>query len=242
MNPKPDSGPADSPANAAAIGILMLETRFPRIPGDMGNAETWEFPVVLKVVRGASPEHVVLRGADGLLGAFVDAARELAAEGVQGIAVNCGFLSLFQKELAAAVDVPVVTSSLMQVGAVNSLLPEGRRAGILTISAATLTEEHLAKAGVPEGTPVAGTDGGKEFSRVILGDEAELDVEQARADNVEAARELTRRHPEVGAIVLECTNMGPYAPDIREATGLPVYSVISFVNWFRSSLFPRRYG
>src|SRR5947209_20313262 len=84
----------------APLGILMLEARFPRIPGDMGNATTWPFPVLYRVVRGASPEKVVLQGARGLLPDFVAAARELVAEGAEAITTNCGFLSLFQREIA----------------------------------------------------------------------------------------------------------------------------------------------
>lgn len=223
----------------AAVGILMLEARFPRIPGDMGNALTWPFPVHYRVVRDASPDCVVRGGAEGLLGRFVDAARDLVADGVDGITTNCGFLSLFQEELAAAVGVPVATSSLMQVGMVNRLLPPGRRAGILTISGSTLTARHLDKAHVPQGTPVGSTEGLREFTRAILGNELQLDVEAARQDNVDAARALQAAHPDLGAIVLECTNMIPYAADIRRATGLPVFSILSFVTWFQSSLQPR---
>ncbi|HPE24173.1 aspartate/glutamate racemase family protein [Albidovulum sp.] len=223
----------------AAVGILMLEARFPRIPGDMGNALTWPFPVHYRVVRDASPDRVVRGGAEGLLGRFVDAARDLVADGVDGITTNCGFLSLFQEELAAAVGVPVATSSLMQVGMVNRLLPPGRRAGILTISGSTLTARHLDKAHVPQGTPVGSTEGLREFTRAILGNELQLDVEAARQDNVDAARALQAAHPDLGAIVLECTNMIPYAADIRRATGLPVFSILSFVTWFQSSLQPR---
>ena len=83
----------------ASVGILMLEAQFPRIPGDMGNALSWEFPVQFRVVPGASPDRVVRREADGLLTAFVDAARDLVSSGVDGITTNCGFLSLFQAEL-----------------------------------------------------------------------------------------------------------------------------------------------
>lgn len=223
----------------AAVGILMLEARFPRIPGDMGNALTWPFPVHYRVVRDASPDRVVRGGAEGLLGRFVDAARDLVADGVDGITTNCGFLSLFQEELAAAVGVPVATSSLMQVGMVNRLLPPGRRAGILTISGSTLTARHLDKAHVPQGTPVGSTEGLREFTHAILGNELQLDVEAARQDNVDAARALQAAHPDLGAIVLECTNMIPYAADIRRATGLPVFSILSFVTWFQSSLQPR---
>lgn len=226
----------------ASVGILMLDARFPRIPGDMGNATTWDFPVHYKIVRGASPDLVVRQGAQGLLPAFIAAARELVVDGVDGITTNCGFLSLIQAELQAAVPVPVATSSLMQVGMVNALLPPGKRAGVLTISGTTLTPAHLSAAGVPDGTPIGTTEGGAEFTRAILGNEMELDVATARADNVAAAEAMVAAHPDLGALVLECTNMVPYAADIRAATGLPVFSIASFVDWFQSGLSPRRYA
>ncbi|MGB5067757.1 MAG: aspartate/glutamate racemase family protein [Albidovulum sp.] len=225
----------------ASVGILMLEAQFPRILGDMGNALTWPFPVHYRVVRGASPDRVVRQGAPGLLADFIATAQGLVADGADGITTNCGFLSLFQAELAAAVGVPVAASSLMQVAMVNRILPPGKRAGILTISASSLTAAHLEKAGVPDGTPVGTTEGGAEFTRVILGDELSLDIEAARADNVEAAMRLKEMNPDLGAIVLECTNMIPYAADIRAAVGIPVFSMESFVSWFQSGLCPRRF-
>ena len=225
----------------ASVGILMLDAQFPRIPGDMGNATSWPFPVLYRVVRDASPDHVVRRGATGLLDAFVQAARDLIRDGADGITTNCGFLALYQDALSAALDVPVATSSLMQVPMVNATLPQGKHAGILTISASTLTADHLKKAGVPDGTPIGTTEGGREFTRVILDNETELDVDLARQDNVDAARALVARHPDLGALVLECTNMTPYAADIRAATGLPVFTMDSFVSWFQSGLSPRRF-
>jgi Asp/Glu/hydantoin racemase len=225
----------------ASVGILMLDARFPRIPGDMGNATTWPFPVLYRVVRNATPDLVVRKGATGTLDAFIETARDLVRDGADGITTNCGFLSLFQKELSDALQVPVATSSLMQVDLVNRLLPQGKKAGILTISASTLTPRHLAAAGVPDSTPVGTTEGGREFTRAILGNELELDVELARRDNVEAALALCASHPDIGALVLECTNMVPYAADIRAATGVPVFSIETFISWFQSSLVPRRY-
>ena len=225
----------------ASIGILMLDARFPRIAGDMGNALSWPFPVHYKIVRDASPDRVVRQQGAGLLNSFIDAARELAADGVDGITTNCGFLSLFQDEIAAAVPVPVVTSSLMQVSLVNQILPAGKRAGILSISGSSLTQDHLDKANVPSGTPVGTTEGGKEFSRAILNNELTLNVELARDDNVSAALALQEANPDLGAIVLECTNMCPYAADIEQATGLPTYSILSLITWFQSGLNPRQF-
>ncbi|TQV83844.1 aspartate/glutamate racemase family protein [Denitrobaculum tricleocarpae] len=223
----------------ASVGILMLETRFPRIQGDMCNALTWPFPVHYKVVSGASPDRVVRNRAEGLLDTFLTDAKALVAQGADGITTNCGFLSLFQDQLAEACGVPVATSSLMQVEAVNRLLPPGKRCGILTISRKSLSEEHLQAARVPLDTPVGGTDGLREFSRVILDDEEELDIEASRLDLIDAARDLKEANPDVGAIVLECTNMVPFAADVRAATGLPVYSIYSYILWFQSALAPR---
>jgi Asp/Glu/hydantoin racemase len=225
----------------AAVGILMLEARFPRIPGDVGNATTWPFPVLYKVVPGASPERVVRQRAEGLFDAFAAGARELVAQGADGIATNCGFLSLFQDELAAACGVPVATSALMQAPLIDRMLPPGKRVGILTVSAASLSPDHLKAAGVALDTPVVGTEGGHEFSRALLGNELQLDVAQAETDILAAGDELVGRHPEVGAVLLECTNMCPYAAALRERLGLPVFDMVSFVTWFHGGLVPRRW-
>ena len=227
----------------APLGILMLEARFPRIPGDMGNGTTWPFPVLFRVVRGADPERVVLQGARGLLPDFIAAARDLVDLGAEAITTNCGFLSLFQRELADAVNVPVATSSLMQVPWVQATLPPGKRVGVITVSRGSLTEAHLDAAGVPRDVPVVGTEGGREFFRVLIkAEKTDMDVALAEADIVAAGRDLVARHPEVGAIVLECTNMPPYAAALREAVGLPVYDIYSMITWFHAGLRPRRFG
>jgi len=226
----------------AQLGILMLDAAFPRIPGDMGNAETWPFPVLYRVVRGASPDLVVRNRAEGLLEAFLTAAEDLVAQGADGITTNCGFLSLFQQDMAARCGVPVATSSLMQAPLIQTLLPPGRRVGILTVSAKNLTEEHLVKAGVAANTPVAGTEAGQEFSRVLLDNETEMDVAKAEADILAAGESLVRRHPEVGAVLLECTNMAPYARALSDRLARPVFDIFSFMNWFHAGLKPRDFG
>ena len=227
----------------APLGILMLEARFARIPGDMGHAGTWPFPVLYRVVKGASPERVVLHGAAGLLPSFLDAAAELVSVGAEAITTNCGFLSLFQRELAAHVQVPVATSALMQVPWVQAVLPPGKRVGVITVSGASLTPLHLEAAGVALDTPVVGTEDGVEFFRVlILGEKQDLDVRLAARDILAAGRTLMRRHPEVGAIVLECTNMPPYAHALREVLGVPVYDVYSLITWLHAGIRPRDFG
>jgi Asp/Glu/hydantoin racemase len=227
---------------SARLGILMLETRFPRIAGDMGNAETWPFPVLYKVVRGAAPKRVVMERAAGLLDVFLEGAAELVALGADGITTNCGFLSLFQREIAAHVTVPVATSSLMQIPMVQALLPPGKRVGVLTVSGNTLSRDHLITAGALEDTPFVGTENGTEFFRVLIGDEERLDVTAAARDILEAGAALIARYPEVGAIVLECTNMPPYAALLSERLDLPVFDIYSLITWFHAGLTPRAFG
>jgi len=223
----------------ANVGILMLETQFPRIVGDMG---TWSFPVQYRVVRGATPDLVVRNDPTELSDVFIAAAKELVASGADGITTNCGFLALIQHQLSEAIGVPVAASSLMQVPWLQAMLPPSQRVGILTISKDTLTPAHLKAANIDIDTPIGGTDPNREFSSGILNDRATLDFDQCREDNLTAAKALMNEHKNIGAIVLECTNMIPYAADIRKLTGVPVYSIYSFVTWFQSGLMPRRFS
>jgi hypothetical protein len=220
------------------VGILMLDTRFPRIPGDMGNALTFPFPVRYQRVAGADPDLVVRRGAEGLLPAFIAGARQLEGEGVGAITTNCGFLIKYQRELAASVSVPVFTSSLLLVPLVHRMLPAGKRVGIMTVSGATLGPEHLEGAGIGRDVAiaVAGLETEKEFTRVLLGNELVLDVDLAREEHVRVARRLVAEHPDLGAIVLECTNMPPYTADIQRETGLPVFDIVTLVTMAHHAL------
>ncbi len=221
-----------------SIGILVLDTRFPRVPGDIGNAGTFDFPVLYHPVRGASSNRVV-RGTDrDLVPLFVEGARALEGLGVRAITTSCGFLARFQTELSQAVAVPVFTSSLMLVPLVHRMLSPGRAVGIMTVDASSLGTAHLAGAGI---TPdmrvvVTGLETEKEFTRVLLDDALTLDVEAARQEHVAVARRLVGEHPEIGAIVLECTNMPPYAADVQAATGLPVFDITSLIRMVHSAV------
>ncbi len=212
------------------IGILMLETQFPRIPGDIGNATTWDFPVLYKVVKKATPDVVVRKGATGQLEPFIRGARELEKEGVRAITTNCGFLALFQQEMASAVNIPVFTSSLMQVPLAYRMIKPSQKVGIVTIHARSLTQKHLSCVGADKIPHVIyGTEGEEEFSRVILDDEMELDVNKSREELVRVTKRMVSDHPEVGAIVLECTNMPPYGPAMREEIDLPIFDIYTLV-------------
>lgn len=215
------------PATASVpfLGILMLDTQFPRPPGDIGNLQTWAalgIPVQMHKVQGASPAKIVREADPRFVQPFVDAARAMQAQGAALITTSCGFLAAYQDLLASSVDVPVVSSSLLQC----AQLP---RPGVVTIAAASLTPRILAAAGVPEGTPVQGVAPEGEFARRILGNELEMDIAQAERDVVAAAVALCQAHPQLESIVLECTNMPVYRDAVARATGLPVHDVVSLL-------------
>ena len=219
------------------IGILMLNSQFPRVPGEMGNASTWDFPVLYKVVQGASPQRVVAENDPALLEPFIQAAQELEAQGVRAITTNCGFLAMFQTELRQAVNVPVFTSTLMMVPLVYSMMSPDKRVGIMTVNKSTLGDKVIEGAGcahIPKA--VVGMENEEEFTHMILEDRLEMDVDKCRAEHVKVARKLVEENPDVGAIVLECTNMPPYSKDIQEATGLPVFDIVSLVNFVHHAL------
>ena len=199
-----------------AIGIIALETRFPRIPGDIGNATTWDFPVVYRVVKGASPVGIVGGAETKLLESFIKAARDLEKIGVKAITTTCGFLASIQEELSNSVSVPVLTSSLMQIPLIYRMLRKEQKVGIITIDSGSLTKRHLASVGadsVP--TIIVGTEGEKEITRALVGNEVSMSVKKAEADLVAVAKRLvSRQHAEVGAIVLECANMPPSMPNL----------------------------
>ncbi|WP_312529050.1 aspartate/glutamate racemase family protein [Comamonas sp.] len=221
----PNAAVTAADASPPFIGILMLDTQFPRPPGDIGNLQTWAtlcIPVRMHKVQGASPAKIVREADPRFVQPFVDAARAMQAQGAALITTSCGFLAAYQELLASSVDVPVVSSSLLQC----AQLPQP---GIVTIAAASLTPRILAAAGVPDGTPVQGVAPDGEFATRILGNEREMDIAQAERDVVAAAVALRQAHPQLQSIVLECTNMPVYRDAVARATGLPVHDVVSLL-------------
>jgi hypothetical protein len=225
------------------LGILMLDTKFQRFNGDIGNAQTWPFPVQYKIVRGAVPNKVVdtLNNRD-LFQRFADAADELIADGVDGITTTCGFLALYQQELAAHCSVPVATSALLQVPMVARMLPKGKRPAILTFSAEALTVHHLAAVGIDPHTPVVGMPPKSEFQRSIREGDASVPFEVLKNEVIGVAERMIAADPSIGAIVCECTNITPYSHELNRRLGVPVFDMVTLVHWFHRALRPERFA
>ena len=211
----------------ATIGVLCLDSRFPKPPGHIKNPSGLSFPVLYETVKGATVAELVNRPSPAFIAPFIDAARRLEADGVRAITGSCGFLALFQKELSAAVSVPVFASSLIQVPLAHAMLRPGQKVGVLTADAGNLTERHFA-AVVAAGVPVAsgGMESSTEFREVIL--EArrdDMDIAKVGAEINDAAAQLVRENQDIGAIVLECTDMPPFAAEIQDRLRLPVFDL-----------------
>lgn len=224
------------------IGILMLETTFPRIIGDVGNALTWKFPVRYKIVKNQSSYHTVNNLTYENLEPFILAAKELEEEGIKAIITSCGFLSLFQKELADAVNIPVYTSALLLVPFLSNVLGKRKKIGILTANKKKLSRRHLLSVGI-EDVPyvIMGLEEEVVFTNFSVHNWESVDIEICENELIKKTRELMKKNLNIGAIALECTNMCPYARAIREEAKVPVYDIVTLTNMVYQSINCRDY-
>ena len=228
--------PAEAQPQGFTVGMLMLDAREPYVLGDPANALTFEFPVLYRVVSGATVE-AVATGDRSVLDAIVDGARWLEGGGVRAIVSNCGFMLHYQEQVAAAVRVPVALSSLLQVPLALAAVGAGRRLGIVTASKRNLGRELLAKVGAddPDRLLIADMEDRPEFAR-ILEERETIDVDALASETVAASEELSRADGELGGILLECALLTPYAPAVQRAIGLPVWDFNTLIEQLESSV------
>ena len=226
-----------------SIGIFILDAHYPCIPGNVGNATTFDFPVRYKKVNGASIDRLLNQRDPSLVKPFVEAALELESEGVRAVTGACGFMALFQEEVAAALRIPVFLSSLLQVPFIRRILNPSLRIGIITANASCLTEKHFRSVGVDtcEDIVIRGMEEMEEFRTAILEEKGTLDSEKMEQEVVEVSKNLVEEHPEVGAILLECSDLPPYAKAVQEATGRPVFDFITMIRFVHTAVVQQSY-
>jgi hypothetical protein len=211
------------------LGILMLEGKMADVPGCMACEATFPYPVVRHVVRG-SRTPLSAAEAEAMLPLYVEAARELERLGVGAITANCGLIALLQKELAAAVRVPVVTSGLLLVPALHRMVGGGR-IGILTFFTHAVSEKNYNASGwSAEDIPVAlGGVGEHESWLEFLRTKEVPDSLRVRleADLLAVVRGMLAAHPDITAFVSECTMLPACLQKVREEVGLPVYDILT---------------
>ncbi|MEW6080308.1 MAG: aspartate/glutamate racemase family protein [Bacillota bacterium] len=223
------------------LGILMLETVFPRIPGDVGNAGTFPFPGRYHVVP--SPGRIPGSNDDSLE-PLVHGARLLESGGVKAIAAGSERLAVHQDELRRAVSVPVFTSSLLQLPLVLQALNPRKKVGVLTAARDQLTGEHLRSTGLDPGDArlvIQGLENTSEFARSVLEDRPEADFGAIQAEVVSAAREMTGKEPEIGAFLFECASLCPYSREVMAKTKRPVYDLVTLCSMVYHSVIQRDY-
>lgn len=228
-----------------SIGILMLDCNIAFVPGDVGNASTYDFPVQYLLVPGATGDAVVGRQDPALTPRFVEGARQLAAQGVRAITSDCAYMGAYQGAVADAVEVPVFMSSLMQVPMVLGMLRGDDKLAVLVANGRTVSDRLLEPVGIVGGKRercvFRGLEDKEHFPTVCLANGGEIDVARMEAEMVETAQEVVAEHPDVKAFLFECSDMPPYSAAVQRATGLPVFDWIGFINYVHHAVVRRPY-
>lgn len=217
----------------APIGIVVMDCLIPYPPGTPGNAQSFDHPVLYSVVRGADMESLIYNPKPELVERFIAAGKDLVQQGAKTVVGNCGFMVLFQREMAAALPVPVYMSSLLQLPLIRQGIRPDQSIGIISASGNSLTKRHMEIAcwGLDVPVNMRGLEDKPAFKAAVHDQVGSLDFEAVEAEVVEQALSIQRDHPETGAILLECTDLPPYAEAVQRATGLPVYDITSLISW-----------
>ncbi|MEO9874584.1 MAG: aspartate/glutamate racemase family protein [Anderseniella sp.] len=220
--------PATHTPGQTVLGVLMLDTNFPRPVGDIGNPESFDHPVIYRRLPGAVVSRIVTDEPlpDNLVELFVSHAQALEQEGATVISTSCGFLFPLQERLQAAVSVPVVTSALCMLPVLRKKLGPDAPVGILTFDAERLSPRHI-----PDNGPltIEGLANSDHLYRVITDDLAELDQAQAGSNVADAFQRLKSRDPLLKAVVLECTNLPPYRHKILNNNSFSVFDILDAI-------------
>ncbi len=226
------------------IGIIYIDdVYYPMVPGNIVNGYTFDFPVRLKEVSGLDIPNLFQAG-DEVYDQILIACRKLENEGCRAISSACGFFGNYQSRLAAEMDIPIAISSLVQIPWIAALLKPEQKIGILTADKASLTNQLLDSCGVSENLKkrlvIKDLRHEKEFSCILEG-RGEFDNGVVRDEVAGKALEIMNEHDEVGAILLECSDMPPYAYAVQAVTKLPVFDFVTLIRWLHSSVCQRPY-
>lgn len=221
-------------AKKAKIGILRWEKgRVPRgllqleeLKGNSTNPESYPFPVDYRHVEGACTETIITNPSQAICDKFIEIGKQMQAEGVEAITGSCGFNAIFQKQVADALDVPVFLSSLLQIPFVAHIISSKKKIAVMTAYGESLTSDHFKYCGWDDMSRIIilGLEKCPEWNSIFENEDEDVDMNLVRKEIMDTAIAAIREYPEIGAFLLECTDLPPFAPDIREATGLPVFS------------------
>lgn len=230
---QPDQDVTTGPRQAfagGAIGILVLDLRYPLFPGNVANASTWDFPVMYKILTGAALE--IFDASPALLDRIVAGGRELQDQGARAIVGACGYFANYQKATAAALEAPVFLSSLLQVPVILQALKPDQQLGILCAVQDAFTPYLQDQVGITDGSRlvVRGAQDGPEFKK-LLAQSGTFNSRTMARELVDQAVAMVEAQPAIGALLLECSDMPPYAHAIQHAIRRPVFDFTTMVDW-----------
>lgn len=222
-----------------ALGIIAVDLDYPKVPGNVVNATTYDFPVLYEMVSFEIEQ--LFAGDPNIKEQVIAAAKKLEAEGVRAIIGACGYFAHFQKDVAAAVGVPVFMSSLCQMATIKTWLPSDRKIAVFAADGASINDEFLANVNTTTEQIVVVNVGDMESFAPIRWGKGPLNNGLLEDDLCTLAKKICEEHPEVDAILLECSDLPPYAAAIQRATGLPVFDFITLAKWVESVVVQRPY-
>ncbi|TGE31878.1 aspartate/glutamate racemase family protein [Desulfosporosinus sp. Sb-LF] len=229
------------PSYGQLAGILMLGSTTPRAPGDLGHALTFDFPVRYGFAPNFPFSDLVLGKSDNLPW-VIEAVNDLQNQGSRFVAADCGLFSVFHREINDQCDIPFLSSSLMMIPFLKGIYP-GKKLGVLTGDTRILSDQHLRPVGAClEDVVMEGLESSSEFQRVVIDHEDNLDLAALERDTLQAGLRLIKKHPGIGAVILECTNLNTFKQSLQQQLGLPVYDMISLVNWVADGFLFRTYA
>jgi hypothetical protein len=233
------------------LGIIILDDVYPGFPGDVRNASAYPFPIQYEIVEGVDIQALVnAQDKTPCLEPLLAAAKKLERIGCRAIAAECGYFAYFQREVAGAVQVPVFMSSLLQVPLAQQLVGPGQVVGILMSNARYLTDHHLESVGVQPGSSYV-VGGAMEdlkcpefdhlWTEGLRSDPPAADYAKAESEFIAVAVDFYRMHPNMGALVLECTGFSPFARALQRQIDIPIFSWGTLLDFAYSVVVHRDY-
>ena len=233
------------------LGIIVLDDAYPGFPGDVRNASAFPYPVQYEIARGVD-NHALVWEEDKspCLAPIQQAAKNLERMGCRAIAAECGYFAYFQKEIAGYVDVLVFMSSLLQVPFIQQVIGPDKTVGILCAQKRFLTDTHLEKVGIDlkSNYVIAGAQdeyGCPEFDNLWDPEKRparpEIYYDKAEKDMIAACVAYHQQYPQIGALMLECTGMQPFARAVQRQIDLPVFSWGTLLDYAFSVVVHRDY-
>lgn len=218
------------------VGVIQLNTNFPRPLGDIGNPQTFTCcSIITKLDLATVADVVSSEIIDGeRLREMVSVAQNMEAQGCNLITTSCGFLGPVQSHVQQHLKIPFVSTSLLVLPFLRTVYPNPSDIGVLTFDSRALRPHHFVGHDI-EGIQIIGLETETELYRVISTDEASLDLKRAEREVISLVQDLIAEH-QVKCIVFECTNLSPYKDAVRRETGVAVFDLVDLVNFHIKSL------